>query len=498
MKKIMKLMSLLFLVAATQYSCINDADVDAPDSITSDSNGNLALYFEIPNVLKDARSVESSGETETGSSDEYKVNHLTLYLFDSKTKVFMESYDLKDFTYSNTSGQNIQYARKTVIVKPGTYNIFAIANGDPIARNFTTQDQFLGAIDATTYSAGKIPSVPANGFMMSNRGAANLNVLVEDPNQSKKVTSVSISLERVVAKVEIAQTQDAFLLKDKADKTYATITIAQFRMLNLATRFYIFRHIAELNSLQEPDTYNDANFGAATGNNNYVIDPYFFKKTVENAPSFNNSDLFYAQALVDLPANMNDSNWAIMGPANKWSLIYCLENCMYSTAQLNAYTTGVMFKARFDPDPDHVFDEKGVVSSPSNWPDRMFYVAYNFYTSIEAIRKNTQYNIPSSINDNSSTQELEEYKIKRFNKTEHFSCYYNYWIKHLESPVNMDVMEFGTVRNNIYRLLIKKVKDLGTDEPSIKPTDPDEKEAELDVNIDVFPWVVRNQDIELE
>ena len=50
MKRFSKLMSLLLFAAVTQYSCINDADVVIADDTHSESNGNLALFFEIPNV----------------------------------------------------------------------------------------------------------------------------------------------------------------------------------------------------------------------------------------------------------------------------------------------------------------------------------------------------------------------------------------------------------------------------------------------------------------
>ena len=61
MKQFTKLMAMLLFTAATQYSCINDADVAIPDKTQSDSNGNVALFLEIPNVPA-SRSAESSGE----------------------------------------------------------------------------------------------------------------------------------------------------------------------------------------------------------------------------------------------------------------------------------------------------------------------------------------------------------------------------------------------------------------------------------------------------
>ena len=45
---------------------------------------------------------------------------------------------------------------------------------------------------------------------------------------------------------------------------------------------------------------------------------------------------------------------------------------------------------------------------------------------------------------------------------------------------------------------VNKVAGLGSGEPFIEPEQPDEYKAELNINIDVFPWAVRNQDVELE
>ena len=74
MKQFTKLMAMLLFTAATQYSCINDADVIS-DKTHSDSNGNVALFLEIPNVPV-SRSAESSGVTEEGSKEEYAVKAL--------------------------------------------------------------------------------------------------------------------------------------------------------------------------------------------------------------------------------------------------------------------------------------------------------------------------------------------------------------------------------------------------------------------------------------
>lgn len=497
MKKIKQLMPLLLLAAATHYSCINDSDVAYSDEPTTDSNGNLALFLEIPNVDL-TRSAESSGTTETGSAKEYSVKSLTIYLFDKETKTLKGYQELKNISQASVTDNKVQYTADKITVNPGTYNIFAIANGKAIPKDFSTQDAFLNAVDDITYREGKISNPPDGGFVMTNRGAANLNVEVGNPSDTEKVTTVHISLERVVAKIEVSQKEETFPLKDTEDKVYCTIKISNFKMLNLATKFYTFRHTAVLNELQEPGAYTDENFGSISENNGYVIDPYFFQKTMDGAGDFKNTDGFFAQALVD--PNIENNDWAGMSPAGSWSHIYCLENCMFVDAQKNGYTTGVMFNANMEINPERVFDENGnKVNVSTDWPTKIFYFNYNFYTSVNAIRKQVLNKLPEDINDNSEANELAKYSIKYFIKSENYSCYYNYWIKHEDNKsADMGVMEFGIVRNNIYRLLISKVAGLGSGDPFIDPDQPDENKAELDINIDVFPWAVRNQDVELE
>ena len=131
MKRFTKLVPLLLFAAVTQYSCINDADVAFSDETHADSNGNLALFFEIPNA-NGTRSAESSGITETGSKEEYAVKSLTIYLFDSTTKTLKDQQELKNIQQIKADLEEIKYTADKITVNPGTYNIFAIANGKAV------------------------------------------------------------------------------------------------------------------------------------------------------------------------------------------------------------------------------------------------------------------------------------------------------------------------------------------------------------------------------
>jgi hypothetical protein len=57
----------------------------------------------------------------------------------------------------------------------------------------------------------------------------------------------------------------------------------------------------------------------------------------------------------------------------------------------------------------------------------------------------------------------------------------------------MGVMEFGVIRNNLYRMLITNVSDLGEEDlNNFTPDTPDEGEAYMNVVLNVKPWIVRD------
>ena len=102
----------------------------------------------------------------------------------------------------------------------------------------------------------------------------------------------------------------------------------------------------------------------------------------------------------------------------------------------------------------------------------------------------------------------DQYGIRK-SSTNTMTCYYPYWIRHSDNKVNagdgtgddgdeiMGIMEFGIVRNNIYKLSVKTIKNFGIDEldPGI---DDEASDLYLNVELSVKPWVLRyNEDIEL-
>ncbi|WP_195281472.1 Mfa1 family fimbria major subunit [Parabacteroides johnsonii] len=102
----------------------------------------------------------------------------------------------------------------------------------------------------------------------------------------------------------------------------------------------------------------------------------------------------------------------------------------------------------------------------------------------------------------------DQYGIRK-SSTNTMTCYYPYWIRHSDNNINagdgtgddgdeiMGIMEFGIVRNNIYKLSVKTIKNFGIDEldPGI---DDEASDLYLNVELSVKPWVLRfNENIEL-
>lgn len=83
--------------------------------------------------------------------------------------------------------------------------------------------------------------------------------------------------------------------------------------------------------------------------------------------------------------------------------------------------------------------------------------------------------------------------------------YYYYWNRHRdnEEAFNMGIMEFATVRNNVYKLAVTGISKIGypriqeNNPDPIDPEDPDESDKlYITVQVQVLPWVVRENNIE--
>lgn len=488
-----KMIYALLLAVAILCGCSQREEEDKGGLVDNSQLETAYVQFvlEANGSVITTRSPEDSYSYVQGTAEEYKVNTARVYLFDSATRLFVKSVQLTGLTRTGTDASgNIVYEADRVSVPQGTYDIFVLANNDR-KLNTENEEKFLADIDNDTYTKGSIDDISA-GVTMTNRATSNLGVVIVNKNDQKD-NVVSITLERVLARLDIAKSKESFPLTDQSNVQYATVTLQGHYVVNLAKWFYTFRHTAVLTDLTEPQWKLPESFGNVNDVNGYVIDPYFFKKTI-NATEFKNADKYYENYFGDYkdPKAVKWTSFKPVGDEPQYNTLYCLENCALAPAQKNGYSTGVIFKAKFEPYNNvYHLNASGnleLITDPTKYPEVLYYFGYKFYDSPEALAKAVGATSGTNLN-------LDIYNARKYEKTdEGYLCYYVYWIRHFDNykPTEMGVMEFAVVRNNLYRMLITNVSDLGPGEPTIVPDTPDEGETLLKVVLNVKPWIVRD------
>jgi hypothetical protein len=498
----------LLIAAALLYSCSDVQDLaDVGKRVeTEATDGNVTFILQ-SNLSSTTRSAEDSNDHTQGTTNEYKVNTARVYLFDSNTKARVKSFSLTNITQAGSDeNYNIKYTADKVKVPQGKFDIFVVANTDRVIDK-DTEEEFLADIDNGTYynkACIEASDIARPGIVMSNRASDNLEVTIADKGPGND-NVVTIVLERVLARIDVAKKYNEYPLTDNKGARYATIKLDDYYIVNLAKTYYSFRHTAVLTSLTAPAEWtvptatNSTYFGRVNDVNGYVIDPYFFNKKVD-ATGFTNQDKYYEHFYGDM-SNPSSVQWTAINPAitptstaltANYNTTYCLENCMLQPAQKNGYSTGVVFRATVVPYNNvyklNAANNLEVVTDPAQYPEVLHYYDYKFFASPEAMQ--------AYIRSTGGSGEFEDLK---FEKTDAgYRCYYKYWIRHEDNnrPTEMGVMEFAVVRNNLYRLYVTNVSGLGEGGDgtiNVDPDIPDEGEASLQVDLKVKPWIVRDQ-----
>lgn len=370
--------------------------------------------------------------------NEYIISHLELFFFDAETKKLATKLvveDLVEDTDYPESYYDITYIMSPKHVKVGLYNIFAIANYVHTPEDIEDQNDFLNMIDSITYHSGIEPNIPSTGPVMTSDAKALLSIDLV-PWEGKNY-SMTIEMERVLAKLQIGVKSNSFELKHDGAK-YADINITNYKLVNLNRQYYLFQH----------------------SDNDYILDPLFFKKTanVTDAKRFKD---YYASWF----GNFTTEGFASMPTAGNFGYAYILENTVRNDCQKNGYSVGIVFKGAVSPGIVYIYDNDTRTLKPERrpeyWPDAIYLYKYNFYGSIQAINEAGDLTLDEL--EHYTDSQLKAYGIKqcKFNMGV-YETYYTYWIRHqTDTPTHMIPMEYAIVRNNFYKINIKGVSGIG-------------------------------------
>lgn len=479
------------------------------------------------------RSNPTGGETgdgqEKGQANENEINSAVAFFYqgnngvnsDGTTPIMaVAAFKVGNYTEpGNGIDRTYTTIPQQVDLDNGTYNVLVVAN--PGADWWT--GQLLTLADVRNHIQTTAWTVSESGysdFVMTSAADATLTL---NSNPESDPAKTTVDVERMAARLDY-----------KADASYnctdpayigATVKITGAALVNnLTAGSYLLKRVAP--TVDGVPTYlgnetADKN-GVAT---NYVLDPWTTNKSKNLYGTWFNS-------------GSSDPNWwtgyvqpgtSVSNGAETWQRIgYTLENITTADAAGSDYSTGVVFKATFNP----VGIAKYTVGETffalgshlfASMEDMMTYVYgadfSQFDAKIEAcadwaavktfaasLLDNDPSGYKSFLQGQDEAQDLAQVKVSlkwsaymlskcgysaSLNGTykveldqngivtrnalqsygvrtyENATCYYTWWMRH--SNDNNDetkgIMEYAIVRNNIYKLTVNSIYSLGGDVP---------------------------------
>lgn len=538
--KYMSMMGLAALLLTTWSACSDDTDIPGGEN-PEEARAYTTVTIAVPNGVAETRAgttADDSGtDTEAGTKDEYKVKTANLYLFPGEAGSSFGSATLKEiisidqFTQmaSTADAKTIVWTSKKTALTPGDYRIYIVVNGtvngvDNTSKNSLTEANFLAK--TTVEATGVIAAVPEAGLVMASRSpkSDNMNTLpyiaqtiTKDPEQT-----IAATVERMMGKITVTaggtsvsstsnvNVYTSFSSTVTAISNITNITLKGYYVVNARKEGYYFRHVDKENSATSSLTVD--NYGNSTTSLPYVVDPKTYSKTYTGTPAvlagsyadwyLQGSGAFGLLSFSSFLGTYTAMPSYSSSAAETKVAAYCYENTMLKEKQKNGYTTGIVFKAEIAPSKmmQKKTGSSGVEeSSTFTSMSEIFYHSGIFYKDIAALKEAGVLLADGTTSSTGSSDDLKKNDVQCFKKGEtngKFVCYYPYWIKHIPSDdVAEDVMEFGIVRNNVYKVTVTGIQGVGKDgvtEDIITDTETDDPTTVLlNVKLSIKPWTVR-------
>lgn len=538
------MMGLAALLLTTWSACSDDTDIPGGEN-PEEARAYTTVTIAVPNGVAETRAgttadTDDDNTTEAGSEDEYKVKTANLYLFPGGAGSSFGSATLKEIisinqftqmTASTADAKTIVWTSKKTALTPGDYRIYIVVNGTVNgvtdgSKNSLTEADFLAK--TTADATGVIAAVPEAGLVMASRSpkSDNMNTLpyiaqtiTKDPEQT-----IAATVERMMGKITVTaggtsvsstsnvNVYTSFSSTVTAISNITNITLKGYYVVNARKEGYYFRHVDKENSATSSLTVD--NYGNSTTSLPYVVDPKTYSKTYTGTPAvlagsyadwyLQGSGAFGLLSFSSFLGTYTAMPSYSSSAAETKVAAYCYENTMLKEKQKNGYTTGIVFKAEIAPSKmmkasagSGGVEENSTFTSMSE----IFYHSGIFYKDIAALKEAGVLLADGTTSSSASgaPADLKKNDVQCFKKGSadgKFVCYYPYWIKHISSDdVAEDVMEFGIVRNNVYKVTVTGIQGVGKDgvtEDIITDTETDDPTTVLlNVKLSIKPWTVR-------
>lgn len=450
---------------------------------------------------------ESTDGVEVGTYNESKILSCQVILTDTQGTVVSVANtsttngDLEEgANQSYVASFNSKDLQASTPSAPVVYRVYLVCNGQVEAVKGTKLNT---DVVNTLNSASELRNNFANsnmGFLMSNQ-QDDQHISVQMPENLKTYTTKNTPLnlgtflvERAVARIDVMGkpgTTTTNANEYTIEGGNLIVTMKEVALVNMSKEFYTWKRVSENGRV-------DKGFvrGGVEHSKNYVVDCDYAIK---------NPRTYYYQ----LQNIQNEAEWLKMNETADWkTMFYTSENAIPAGPenQKNGVTTGLVFKAELTSDGQ----DNAVTTAMTKGETIYVYdnVCYGPWSNVAAIAANPtdakQFALAAAYNKVTNDQVSKadagfmEYPAAQDGK---YYCKYFYWNRHNDNGNNgvMGIMEFATVRNNVYKVAVSSVLRYGLPMDGDNPDDdnPDEEENYyFKVVVKVLPWVVRINNVE--
>lgn len=581
-------------------ACSNEVDEVIDNGSDTKADAYLSVSFTMPAgaTTRAASDNPNGGEkgdgNEEGTTAENAVTDVDMYLFNIAEDGTIGTLGLKRHIEHGeiTGSQNGNvYTTNPVQVLVGKYAVYIVVNQpetDIDNINSIAIGASLADFQAKCYSAAAKTGAYCTGnhFLMTNafeigaeKGTGNSSYkegiadITKENNDASKAATVTVSVERAAARIDftVKNADNAYEVKNANGIKIADVTIKSYKILNTRSNAWFLKRVSKAGDTADLIIGGDEKPDAGT-NTNYVVENKFnikqttkdFFSTVDYTNNYSRRYNTYVSWKKITTTTVKD----------KQVLAYCMENTMPQANQVLGLTTTVLFKAKYTPVADAI---TGTLDADGTF--YRFKEGTTLYATIADVLK-AKYNVADggdvydaaikgeflnlseeafeAAQKADDTLTKESYVTVAINTAKQAGlyaeniekfvngiCYYSFMIRHSNNndPNVSGIMEFATVRNNIYKLAINSVSSLGDftsgtpgpkdpnkpeegrpDEPDntdggnpeipgvtdtenpedptpivpVDPSNPDENlKTYLDATINILDWTLRNNGIDL-
>lgn len=520
-------------------ACSSDENGGTPSPDLNPAGG---IYSTISFRVPASRSTASEGE-EAGKNEENNVGSILIVLATKPADDFkFLTFALNDAPLSGVaeSTHTIVFRDRDALYEQAgnTVYVFAYCNPSPELRQLVA-----GTLDTTTgqYSGGLNPgddfvdlvlnvnaanTWSSNGFLMTSVDVYEKTL----PEKAELDTYNTENNPYPLGTVSVIRTACRFDYRDGSPETtpaltfeineatgekkkVADVTLTRVALFNLANEFYYLPRNIE----GDVTTLCPGKAGMETG---YIVSPD--ERTYSNVlperldpltPSTLAGLDWASLSSILASTEDNEGSWSDnVTPNDKYYIWrYATENTFLAGNEASTDATGYVFEAEIVP-----VEGFGNVNADGEY-QTMYLYSNRLYASAEAIAAEIK-NVPVSTlatafeagfaptydaqgNLTGVTPKddkvLEALGFTAYHPTadNKYYCYYFSYNRHNDNNKLESVgpMEFGTVRNNIYKLSVTNIKRFGSFTP---PTDIEEFDNYFTLDVRVLDWVVRVNNIE--